>query len=54
MLVGYASNSKGYELWDAERGKIITIRDVRFDETFSTPRSKSCDVHGSPDSENEF
>ena len=52
-MVGYASNSKGYKLWDADRGKRIISRKVRFDETFSTPKTEGYEVPGSSDSKNE-
>ena len=33
LMIGYASNQKGYKLWDTEDGKVVVSRDVAFDET---------------------
>ena len=54
MMVGYASNSKGYKMWDADIGKIIISRDVRLDETFTTPRSGCCEDLSSSNFESEY
>ena len=32
IMVGYARGSRGYKLWDAADSKMVTSRDVRFDE----------------------
>ncbi len=31
-FVGYASSSKGYNLWDEDLGRMVASRNVRFDE----------------------
>lgn len=37
-FVGYAPS--GYRLWDAEKRKIITAKDVKFEETIKTGKEK--------------
>ena len=32
LMIGYASNQKGYKLWDTDEGKVVVSRDVEFDE----------------------
>ena len=32
LMIGYASNQKGYKLWDTEDGKVVVSRDVAFDD----------------------
>ena len=51
MMVGYALNSKGYKLWDADKGKFIISRDVTFDESIASPKSESLKPKISSDSE---
>ena len=53
MMVGYASNSKGYKLWDANKEKFIISRDVTFDETIESTHSEIFETSSSSSSETE-
>ena len=36
LMIGYASNYKGYKLWDENKGEVVVSRDVKFEENPST------------------
>lgn len=40
-FIGYSRESKAYRLWDIERRKVITARDVRFSENCFKPQNTS-------------
>ena len=53
MMVGYASNTKGYKLRDANKGRFIISRDATFDETFDPTQSETCDALSNPSFESD-